>query len=238
MTGFPWRVIVLGLTAASVVVARAGAAGETHALALKATVAAASSDPLTITVQRWATDAERAPLLTALTAAAAPAQTPATDASARAGGAGGARAGRGGAGRGDGSAAGRGARGRGGSGGAAAASPLARFTTAVKAAPTLGYVWGSVTGYSIKYAWHSADVGKRRIVLVTERRIDAAPRLAPTTAPADAEADFSVIEIRFTGAGVGEGRTAAASDITVDQQAGTLALKDYTAASPLFRINR
>ena len=60
-------------------------------------------------------------------------------------------------------------------------SPLARLTAAVKAAPTVGFIWGDgVTGYSIKYAWRRlARAATERIVLVTDRRLGAhAPRLA------------------------------------------------------------
>jgi hypothetical protein len=106
-------------------------------LKLKASVIGASAPtaPLTIELLRWSTDVERAPLLTALGAASPP--PPSAAATAPAG-----RAGR---------------AGRGGRAAAPPASPLERLTTAIKAAPTLGFIWSDgPTGYSIKYAWRSA----------------------------------------------------------------------------------
>ena len=66
------------------------------------------------------------------------------------------------------------ARGGGGRGATPNVTPVARLAAAVKAAPTLGYVWGSgVTGYSIKYAWRAPVTGRtERLVLVTDRRLD------------------------------------------------------------------
>ena len=116
--------VVLG----PVLISAAIVSGEDGALSLRASViGAAQSDPLTVELYRWSTDAERAPMMTALSA---PPPAPAAPA-APAGG----RAGRGG---------------RGGRGAAAAPplSPLARLTASVKAAPTLGYIWsGGPTGY-------------------------------------------------------------------------------------------
>ena len=77
--------------------------------------------PLTIELLRWSTDAERAPLLAALAAPppAPPAQRCRGRQPARRGGRGG----------------------RGGRGCGAAAESDRRLTTAIKAAPTLGYIW-------------------------------------------------------------------------------------------------
>jgi hypothetical protein len=179
--------------------------------------------PLTIELFRWSTDAERAPMLAALVPqpAAAP---PAGEATGRAAAGRGGRAGRGG--------------GRGGA--AAPANPLARLTTAVKAAPTLGFIWGDgVTGYSIKYAWHApADAGRERIVLVTERRLGAH---VPDWTPAPAvtpDAEFTVVELRVDAKGVGEGKASLTTNIALDKGAQTLALDGYDAAPALLRVTR
>src|SRR4029434_1171631 len=97
------------------------------ALMLHANAVAGADVPMTIELVRWSTDAERAPLLAALAPAPPPAAAPAADAGAAG------RAGR----------AGGGGRGGRGGGGAAPANPLARLTTAVKTAPTLGFIWGT-----------------------------------------------------------------------------------------------
>jgi len=111
-------------------------------LKLQAVAVGTTAVPLTIEVFRWSSDAERSPLMAALAPAPAPPAAPAAEAAGRGG--------RGGGGRG----------GRGGRGAAAPADPMARLTAAVKAAPTVGFVWGDgVTGYSIKYAWRSPQPG-------------------------------------------------------------------------------
>lgn len=192
---------------------------EGAALKLRATAigGGAPSAPWTIELSRWSTEAERAPLVAAFSAPAPAPAAPSTPA---------------------GRAAGRG--GRAGRGGAPPPSPLARLTSAVKAAPTLGFIWGDgVTGYSIKYAWRApAAQGAQRIVLVTDRRLGAH---APDWAPASntgAEAEFTLVELQINGKGVGEGKTSLTSTIAVDVAAGTLALAGYPAAPVMLKVTR
>ena len=192
---------------------------DTAALSLRATVAsAASAGALTITLSRWSTDAERAPLIAALAAPPAPAR-PAAPAA-------------------PGGAAGRG-RGR-GAPPPPPPSPLAKLSTAIKAAPTLGYIWtDGVTGYSIKYAWRSpATEDTERIVLVTDRRLDsqAADRMPGSGAGVDA--DFTVIEMRVDRQGVGEGKTSLTTNVAIDAEAKTLALEGYAAAPAWLKVTR
>ena len=195
--------------------AAAAASSEGAALTLRATVnGVRTASGLTITLERWSTDAERAPIVAAL---AAPSPSPAPAAGAAAG-----RAGRGGR------AGGRGAP-------PPPPSPAARLSAAIKSAPTLGYVWGDgVTGYSIKYAWHAAD----RIVLITDRRLGAhAPEwtLPPGPAP---DAEYTLIEMHLDAKGVGEGKTSLSANVAVDAAANTLALDGYGAAPAQLRITR
>lgn len=194
------------------------ASGEEAVLNLRAKVVSApTGGAVTVTVFRWSTDAERAPLLTALSAPP-PAPPPAAPAAAG-------RAG----------AAGRG--GRGGGRGAPPPTPLERLATAVKAAPTLGYLWGDgVTGYSIKYAWRSPAAD--RIVLVADRRVGVhAPEWAIEAAPGP-QPDFTVIELRLDAAGAGEGKTSLSTAVVVDPAAPTLALDRFAAAPPLLKVSR
>ena len=188
-----------------------GAPGEAAALNLRAvfTGGATAGSSLEITLFRWPTDAERAPLIAALSAPPPQSVAPVSPAP-----------------------------GRGGRGGRGAApspppSPLVRLEAAIKAAPTCGYIWGQgVTGYSIKYAWRApSDEAGDRIVLVTDRRLvahasppmltagrlrasDALRRASPELSaeagsPAvaavgnAAERDFTVIEMRLDGKGIG-----------------------------------
>jgi len=220
------------------------AASDTAVLSLHATVAGLPADPsagasakaeasakagaatagtLTITLSRWSTDAERTPLLAALSAPpAAPARAAAPPAAAggRAGG-----------------------RGR-GAPPPPPPSPFARLSAAIKAAPTLGYIWtDGVTGYSIKYAWRSPGMQpgmeeKQRIVLVTDRRLDShAPDWAPASGSAG-DAEFTVIELRIDGQGTGEGKTSLTTNVAIDTTAKTLALDGYAAAPALLKVTR
>ena len=203
---------------AALVVALSVAAGDTAALSLHATVnGLASAGALTITLSRWSTDAERAPLFKALSAPApAPPPPPAAPPAGRAGG-----------------------RGR-GAPPPPPPSPLARLSAAIKAAPTLGYIWtDGVTGYSIKYAWRSpATDGMERIVLVTDRRLNShAPDWTPASASAG-DADFTLIEMRIDRQGVGEGKTSLTTSVAIDTEAKTLALDGYAAAQPLLKVTR
>jgi hypothetical protein len=196
---------------------RRTAAGDTAALSLRATIAgAATPGALTITLSRWSTDTERAPLLKALSA---PAPAPAPAAPAAPGGRAGGR--------------GRGAP------PPPPPSPFARLSAAIKAAPTLGYIWtDGVTGYSIKYAWRSpATEDNERIVLVTARRLNShAPDWA--AAPAAADADFTVIEMHLDAHGAGEGNTSLTTSVAIDTAANTLALDDDVAAPALLKVTR
>ena len=195
------------------------AAGDAAALNLRATVtSAATTGTLTITLSRWSTEAERAPLVAAFAAPPPAPPAPAPPAV-------------------DGRAGGRG-RGRGAP--PPPPSPFAKQSAAIKAAPTLGYIWTEgVTGYSIKYAWRSpATEDKERIVLVTERRLDShAPDWAPATGAA-AEADFTVIELRIDRLGAGEGKTSLTTKVAIDAAANTLALDGYAATPALLKVTR
>ena len=189
------------------------------ALSLRATVTgAATAGSLSITLSRWSTDTERVPLLAALSAPA-PKPAPLPTASPAAGG----RA----AGRGRGEPP-------------PPPSPFARLSAAIKAAPTLGYIWtDGVTGYSIKYAWRSLAADEpARIVLVTDRRLNShAPHWAPASAPAS-DADFTVIEMRLDAQGAGEGKTSLTTAVAIDPAANTLALDGYATAPALLKVTR
>lgn len=209
----------------AVVVTLAGggrtASSDTAALSLRATITSArTAGALTITLSRWSTEAERVQVLAAF---AAPPPAPAAPSApaptvGRAGG-----------------------RGRGrGAPPPSPPSPLARLSAAIKAAPTLGYIWtDGVTGYSIKYAWRSpATEDTERIVLVTARRLDShAPDSSPASGAAG-DADFTVLELRIDRQGVGEGKTSLTSSVAIDTDATTLALDGYAAAPAFLKVTR
>ena len=221
------RALTVAAALVTVLVFRPGGvtlSAEGSALALRAVATGATPVPFTVELTRWSTDAERAPLLAAL---APPPAAPAAAASAEGAGRGGraGRAGRGGA--------------RGGGAAAAPASPFARLATAIKAAPTVGFVWSDgVTGYSVKYAWRSASAGAAdRIVLITDRQLGAHAGWPRPSGP-NPDAEFTLIEMRIDAKGMGEGKTSLTSNIVVDATAQTLALDGYEAAPLLLKVTR
>jgi hypothetical protein len=208
------RAAVAGVLAcATVLFVLAGTqpSAEGPALRLHATGVGTSLARLTIELNRWSTDAERAPLHAAL---AAPPPPPAGPPAAASG------------------------RGRGGRGGAPPPSPDARLTAAVKAAPTCGYIWGEgATGFSIKYAWRSSSPGgTERVVLVTERRI--ATPTQPSASDAPGEQEFTVVEMRIDPNGNGEGKTSLTTKVVMDTSANTLALDAYASAPIQLKVTR
>jgi hypothetical protein len=174
-----------------------------------------------IKILRWSTEDETRPIVTAL---AAPPAQPSDVARANAS----AAAGRGRAGRG---------RGRGGPA-PAPLSPIAAFTAALGRAPTLGYIWtNEITGYSIKYAWHSRQSdGTDRIVLVSDRRLGAYTNAwKPATPAPDTDYAFTLIELRVGPNGSVEGKASLTNKIAVDNEAKTVALDNYPSAAALLR---
>jgi hypothetical protein len=190
-------------------------------LKLKASVIGANGPvaPMTIELIRWSTDGERAPLLAAL--AAPPPAPPSAAPAAPAG-----RAGR--------------AAGRGGRAAAPPPSPRDRLTTAIKAAPTVGFMWSDgPTGYSIKYAWRSSSPNAPdRVILVTDRRLGANSASWPAAQGAAADAEFTVVEMRIDAKGVGEAKSSLTSTVIVDAAANTLALDKYADAPVLLKVTR
>ena len=107
--------------------------------------------------------------------------------------------------------------------GADASTPLAKL-------PTVGYVWpkGSPVGYSVKYANHSQEPnGNERVTLVTEKRLGSYDFKGWSIANplAGSEAPYSVIELELNASGTGTGTLSLASEVLLDEAAGTVALK-------------
>jgi hypothetical protein len=67
--------------------------------------------------------------------------------------------------------------------------------------------------------------------LASSRRLQRRPRDA-------AAAEFTVLEIRFSGKATGEAKTSLTANVVVDEAARTLALGDYATAPALLRISR
>ncbi|HEX5107610.1 MAG TPA: hypothetical protein VFV95_04155 [Vicinamibacterales bacterium] len=216
------RYASLGVAVAVLMMTGSLSAADDVALRLRATGMASNAIdvPLTIELFRWSTDAERQPLIAAL---AAPPAAPAPNAAPAAG-----RGGR---------AQGAGRGGRGGRGTAPPPSPMARLTAAVKGAPTVGFIWGGITGYSIKYAWRAPATDRtERVVLLIDRRLETP--LLPPASSAVADAEFTLLEMQIDAKGTGEARTSLNAAVVVDTTAQTLALDGKAGTPPALRITR
>jgi len=113
-------------------------------------------------------------------------------------------------------------------------SPIAAFTVALGRAPTIGYIWTSdITGYSIKYAWHSTQPdGTERVILASDRRLGAYTNAwKPSTPASETDYTFTLVELRTGPQGVIEGKTSLTNKIVVDAEAKTVALENYAAAA-------
>jgi hypothetical protein len=195
---------------------------ETIFTATSANVAEPGS-PVKIRIQRWSTPEEATPLVAALNPPPARRGGGAGDAGRAAG------AGRAGA---------RGARGRGRGGAPPPLSPVAALAQAIGRAPTIGYLWtADVTGYSIKYAFRTPmPDGGERVILASDRRLGThTAGWQPVVKEPLTDYEFTIIEIRFDGKGVGEGRTSLTTKVVVDADAKTVALESYQAAPAILR---
>jgi hypothetical protein len=78
--------------------------------------------------------------------------------------------------------------------------------------------------------------GGERVILASDRRLGThtAAWQPVATAPLT-DYEFTLIEIRFDGKGVGEGRTSLTAKVAVDGDAKTVALESYQSAMALLR---
>jgi len=175
-------------------------------------------DNIRIDITRWSTDAEREKLMDAWSGKIA-------------------TTGRGGRGGGAGRGAGRGGR---GAGEAPAPAPMPdpeeMLATALKAAPTVGYLWSrEVAGYAIRYAGKFANPdGSERVVLITHRRLGAVNDLWRPSGGEALPYDFSVIELRVKANSEGEGKTSLTGKIAPETSLKMIALENYDAQPVVF----
>ena len=106
-------------------------------------------------------------------------------------------------------------------------------------APTIGYIWTTETaGYPLRYAYRESMAdGGDRIILAIDRQLGSfEPQRwkLSGTAP-HTNYPFTVIELRISKAGPGEGKASLNTKITADATAKTIALDNYAAAPVLFQ---
>ena len=117
-------------------------------------------------------------------------------------------------------------------------TPEGTLATALKDAPTVGYLWSSeVVGYALRYAGKvSGPDGLDRIILITDRRLGGTNNLwKPVGSGAPSVYDFSVIELRVNAKGEGEGKTSLLGKVAPDSAAKIVALEDYAGQPVVFK---
>ena len=193
-------------------------------------------DNIRIDLLRWSTDAERDRFM-----AAWDMKVPAAGRGGRGGrGGGGGRGGRGGRGAADvapdpaavDDPAFGGGRGRAAEDAPPPPTPEGTLATALKQASAVGYLWSSeVAGYSIRYAGRvTAPDGTERIILITDRRLGKTNDLwKPVGSEAPADRDFSIVELRVSAKGEGEGRISLTGKVAPDSAAKIVAAENYSA---------
>ena len=73
---------------------------------------------------------------------------------------------------------------------------------------------------------------------MTDRRLGASATSWPASAASAVEAEFTVVEMRIDGKGVGEAKSSLTSPVVVDAAANTLAIDKYTDAPVLLKVTR
>ena len=111
------------------------------------------------------------------------------------------------------------------------------LAAALEKAPTAGFVWGSgALGYSVRYARKLAlPDGGERIIVVTDRQLGSFDREGwkPAGQPVTPAYPFTVVELRISKQGRGEGKMSLAAKVAADADAKTIALENYAAAPVL-----
>jgi hypothetical protein len=108
---------------------------------------------------------------------------------------------------------------------------------AVSAAPSLGYVWTSESlGYPIRYAANlMLPTGGERIILLTDRRLGTWSGAPWKAAKDDNDYKYTLIELRLSKSGTGEGKMSLGGKVAADQAAKTIALENYESAPVLLK---
>jgi hypothetical protein len=107
----------------------------------------------------------------------------------------------------------------------------------LKEAPTLGYLWSSeAAGYAVRYAGKTAlPDGADRIILITDRRLgEANGHWRAPTQSGPAPYDFSIIELRLSAKGPGEGKLSLSEKVAADAAAGIVTLANYDSLPVVF----
>ena len=110
--------------------------------------------------------------------------------------------------------------------------------TALEQSASVGYVWTSTSavGYSVKMARQiSLPDGGSRVVLVVVPTLGSWDRPAWKSTTQSTDYPFTVIEMRVTKAGRGEGKASLAGKVAVDEAAKAIVLENYATAPVLLK---
>ncbi|HEY7169407.1 MAG TPA: hypothetical protein VH417_01100 [Vicinamibacterales bacterium] len=108
---------------------------------------------------------------------------------------------------------------------------------AVASAPSVGYVWTSESlGYPIRYAaMMMLPNGGERVIVLTDRRLGTWSGAAWKAANDANDYPYTLIELRLSRSGSGEGKMSLAGKVGADQTAKTVALENYESAPVLLK---
>ena len=112
-------------------------------------------------------------------------------------------------------------------------TPTSSLAAALQKAPSVGMLWTSETvGYSIGYAYRLQQPdGSERIILATDRRLGAFNNVwKPVGTGQPSDYPFSIIELRVSPTGLGEGKASLVGPINVDNDAKTISLENYSTS--------
>jgi len=94
-------------------------------------------------------------------------------------------------------------------------------------------MWTSeAAGYSVKYAYRTAQPdGSERIIFITDRRLGlwSDQYWKPAAPSTPSNLPFTLIEVRLTEKGEGEGRTSLTGKVVEDTAAKSIGLENYSA---------
>jgi len=99
-----------------------------------------------------------------------------------------------------------------------------------------GFHRTDVTGYSIKYAWHTTQPdGTERIVLATDRRLGAySPAWTLNNPGTPTDYEFTLLELHLDPKG-GEGKVSLTTKLVADNDTKQLSLENYAAAPTILQ---
>ena len=106
-------------------------------------------------------------------------------------------------------------------------------------APTIGYIWTSETaGYPLRYAYRmTMGGGGERIVLAIDRQLGSwePERWKLSGAAERTDYPFTIVELRVSRTGIGEGKSSLNSKVTVDKTDKTLGIENYASIPVLLQ---